>query len=177
MPKSLLDLLVGTRQGEDTPVVFSDKAIKNLSDPDALNGVAPSFTTITISHAQLIALKGTVVELVPAPGAGKVIIVEFVSILQNTTAGAYTVGEFEQLKFRYGSATGPVTVSIQTDTFLDDATKQLLLPTVSYVALVQANIENKALVLHHDSAIEMTGGDAANDLKIKISYRLESTGW
>lgn len=76
-------------------------------------GQQPLDTSVThITSAQLQALKNTPVQLVSAPGAGKIVVVFGVAIVYGFGTVAYFCGGNDRLQFLYGPAGDLVTIYI-----------------------------------------------------------------
>jgi hypothetical protein len=131
---------------------------------------------VTVSSAELLALRATPKTLVPAPGAGKLI--EFVSATLLADNGtAYVVGT-NDLAIRYAGAAGDIiSQTVDTAGFLDQVVDimDLVLPIATDSKTPKADCENQPLVLHNTGAGELTTGTGV--LRVKISYRIWTTGW
>lgn len=131
---------------------------------------------VTVSSAELLALRATPKTIVPAPGAGKMNVFHAaVFIADNGTA--YVVGT-NDLAFRYASTTGDViSQTIDTAGLLDQTTD-----IMSYVGPVatdsktpKADCENTTIVLHNTGAGELTTGTGV--VRVKCWYSIVKTGW
>lgn len=120
---------------------------------------------VIVSDAEIKALRGSPKTLVSAPAAGS--IHEFVSAMFycNTAAGAYT--NPQQLAVRDTGSSGAIR-SGSTATNLINTT------TPTYAQVVPQNCQPNAaapLVLHNTGPSEITGGNAANSMKVVVYYR------
>lgn len=133
----------------------------------------------SISSLLTKGLRAVPFELVPAPGAGKVL--EFVSATLMLDAGTEVLTEAgNDLAIRYTDGSGAiVSQAIEMTGFIDQAGDTLTnaLPKVDAIA-AKAGCENQALVLHNTSGAEIAG-NATNDavLRAKVAYRIHDTGW
>lgn len=135
------------------------------------------YAAVSLTNAQVLNLRATPIELVAAPGAGKAI--EFVSaVLIFDYTAAYTETT-DNLGIKYTNGSGvQVSETIETTGFLD-ATADTMTTAVARpdVIVAKTGCENKALVLHNLGDGEFGGGDAANALRVKVAYRVHTTGW
>lgn len=135
---------------------------------------------VSITQAQLVLLRATPVELVPAPGAGKVIdfLAAHIQLVYggtgNNTESTANLG----IKYTDGSgvqvnetveATGFIDQTVSTNT----SARKKLDPIVT-----AAGSTNKALVLHNLGAGEygVTGGTPTSTLKVKVIYAVHAAG-
>jgi len=135
------------------------------------------YAAVSLTNAQVLAVRATPVQLVAAPGAGKAL--EFVSAqLIFDYVGAYTE-TVDNLAIRYVDGTGTiVSQTIETTGFVDATADTMTnaLPKIDAIAAKTA-CENKALVLHNTGDGEFGGGNAANALRVKVAYRVHTTEW
>lgn len=131
---------------------------------------------VTVSSAELLALRATPKSLVAAPGAGKML--EFVAaVLFADNGTAYTVST-NDLAIRYKDGSGDIiSQTIDTAGLLDQTTDimSLIAPIATDSKTPKADCENQPLVLHNTGAGELTSGTGV--LRVKISYRVWLTGW
>jgi hypothetical protein len=92
-----------TKQGAVEITPFSGQAL-NVTGPLNQNGVSKRSAVVSLTAAQLIAIGTTPVSLIAAPGAGKCIIVDNVTLKMVTTATQFTGGG--AMEFRYTDASG-----------------------------------------------------------------------
>jgi hypothetical protein len=151
--------------------------------------VAPAFSSsptgdgvtqwaeVSITNAEMLALRATPKTLVAAPGAGKVL--EFVSAqLYFDYTGAYTeTADNMAVKFTDGSGAA-VSQAIEATGFVDATADTITnaLPKIDTI-VAKSGSENKALVLHNTGDGEYGGGNAANAIRVKVAYRVWSTGF
>lgn len=135
------------------------------------------FVEVAITNAEALALRATPKTLVAAPGAGKVL--EFVSVqlLFDYTA-AYTESA-DNLAVRFNNTTGVIVSQAIEATGFADATADTItngLAKIDAIAAATASA-NLPLVLHNTGDGEWGGGNAANAIRAKVSYRVWSTGF
>lgn len=130
------------------------------------------FVTVTLTNAQILALRATPITIAAAPGANKINQFLGASLNVNGTAGAYTESA-DNLAFKYVDGSG-VTLSetIEATGFIDQAGKMITnaIPKKD-VILTEAQGENAAIVLHNTGDGEYGGGNAANTMKVTLAYR------
>lgn len=135
------------------------------------------YATVSLTNAEVLALRATPKELVAAPGAGKLI--EFISatlLFDYTTAYTETADNLG-IKFQNGSGV-QVSDTIETTGFLDATADTITFARKGVDSIVaKTGAENKALVLHNVGDGEFGGGNAANALRVKVAYRIHATGF
>lgn len=138
--------------------------------------ISDIWAAVTISSAELLALRATPKTLVAAPGAGNVL--EFVSaiLLLDYNSAAYVEGG-NNLAVRYVNGTGvQVSEAIETTGFLDQTADTLTTARAKLDGIAaKAACENQPLVLHNIGGAEFTTGDSP--MRVKINYRVWATGW
>ena len=131
---------------------------------------------VTVSSAELLALRATPKTLVAAQGAGTLI--EFVSAVVIADNGTgYTVGT-NDLAIRYKDGSGDViSQTIDTAGLLDQTTDIMtqVMPIATDSKTPKADCENQPLVLHNTGAGELTTGTGV--VRVKVAYRVWQTGW
>lgn len=127
--------------------------------PDALQTI-----TVPLTSANLLAMNGAPVTVIPAPGAGKVIIIENVLFTMTRTATAYANGGTIVLNY----ATGPVaainTIAASVLTTAGAAVTQTVRDGIDAAA-----VANDAIVITNGSAPFITGTGTAS---LNIKYRV-----
>lgn len=137
------------------------------------------YAEVSITNAQIKALRATPVTLVAAPGAGKVL--EFVSAVLFHDYGTNALTETTDnmaVRFENGSGT-IVSQAIESTGFIDQTADTMtnVLPKIDAIAAKTA-CENKALVLHNTGDGEFGGNAAADTVwRAKVVYRVHTTGW
>ena len=129
--------------------------------------------SVTLTPAQIRTLRATPRELVPAPGAGKVI--QFLGAqlhLAYATAG-YTE-DSDNLRIKYEDDSGVhVTDTIECTGFIDQtaATMTSAVP-IKDAIVANTGAVNKPLVLHNIGSGEFDGATAAGTLTIHTLYKV-----
>lgn len=152
------------------------KAVAQGVSPSAVDG-SLMWAEVSITNAEMLALRATPKTLVAAPGAGYML--EFVSaVLMFDRTAAYTETA-DNMAIRYVDGSGViVSQAIEATGFVDAAGDAITnaLPKIDALATA-AQGENAALVLHNTGDGEYGGGNAANVVRVKIAYRRWSTGF
>ena len=127
---------------------------------------------VEVTSAQMLALRASAKELIPAPGANKVL--EFVGVVIKYIAG--TVGYTESnanIVVQY-SGGQDVCTAIDATNFIDQTTNEIRMAPFSETALATTvdleAIKNTSLVLFNNGAAEWTGGNGKLD--VRILYRI-----
>lgn len=150
-------------------------------------GVVIRKKTVTLTDAQIKALPTTAVEIVPAPGAGRMIRVVSTTIWCDTTLGAYTnladqgyitLAVNGQEYFSYlvndtGESITQLSSLLAGETLVSKAlleNSQINAWGVEPLAL--PDVENGAVTLVADNDGDFTGGHADNYLKVTVLYTI-----
>jgi hypothetical protein len=144
------------------------------SDTNPFSAVDGSvnFVEVTLTNAQIKAVRATPVQLVAAPGAGKRL--KFMGAYLELIAGTNVLTESTaNLGIKYTDGSGvQVNETVECTGFIDQAvnTETEARPKLDPIVASSASA-NKALVLHNLGAGEF-GGNAAADatLKVKVWY-------
>ena len=134
------------------------------------------FAEVSLTSANLLALRATPITLVAAPGAGKLTQFLGASLFMDSTATAYTESA-DNLVIRYQNTTGDVVSEIiETTGFIDQTTDQYTqaIPVIDPI-VAKAVCENTALVLHNNGDGELAVGTGV--LRVKIWFMTVATGW
>lgn len=138
------------------------------------DGIA-MYKEVSVTNAEMLDLADTPVELIAAPGAGKVIEVQSVVFFFDYTA-AYTVTGNDDLDVCYTTEANVILTGEATG-FVDATADDMLFCTrVADYSPAKTVAENAAVVLANNSS-DFGGGNAANAVRVKISYRIWSTGF
>ena len=132
-------------------------------------GDAVQAKTIALTNAQIKAI-GTAIELIAAPGAGKMIDVEKVILFHDYGANALTGNH--ALSIGWHAATVKAVADIAHGDFaLKTADHIYVAPAAAVTAGVAANVTNKNLAI---KAADNYGGNAGNDTvwKVTVFYRI-----
>lgn len=141
-------------------------------------GIADSYLKVdqvTLTNAEMLALRATPKTLVNAPGAGRY--VEFISATMFFDyTGAYTeTDDNMQIKFTDGSGAA-VSETIEATGFVDATADTIIgVQPATSAAVAKTASENQALVLHNTGSGEYGGGNAANAVRVNVVYRIHST--
>lgn len=131
---------------------------------------------VTITSAELLALRATPKAIVAAPGAGKMVVFHSALVIADNGT-AYVVGT-NDIAFRYASTTGDI-ISQTIDTAgLLDSTSDIVTyagPIATDSKSPKADVENQPLVLHNTGASELTTGTGT--VRVKCWYSITKTGW
>ena len=132
------------------------------------------YATVTLTNAEIKALRATPKTLVSAQGANKGI--EFVSAVLKLVAGANVLTETaDNMAIKYTDGSGAaVSQTIESTGFIDAAVNTVTnaLPKIDAIVAL-SDSANKAIVLHNTGDAEF-GGNAAADatMVVKVAYRV-----
>ena len=121
---------------------------------------------LTVTTSQVLALNGTPITTVPAPGAGKAIVPVFALAFLDFNSVAYNgIAAGEDLALRYTDGSGEIAAQIEATGFLDASADAHRVAQFSGLFIPVANAP---LVLHMLSGNIATGN---SPLKLKLFYR------
>lgn len=126
---------------------------------------------VQLTNAQMLALRGTPVTLVAAPGANKAIIVSRVHMVADLTA-AYTVGAGDDIAVEY--ADGLDILTVETTAFIDGTGVRPRYKTPASNSL-NTPTANSAVRLFNNGGSEFGGGNSANTFSVRIWYSIVPT--
>ncbi len=149
-------------------------AVASQAEVDSLAQIFE--TSVTLTNAQMLALRATPITLIAAPGAGFVLKVISGQAFFDYTA-AYTESA-DNIAIRYENGSGVSIATFETTAFLT-ATADTMVQSDPVAAAITAKTgcDNKALVLHNNGDGEFGGGNAANTVTFKVVYRIIAVGW
>lgn len=131
------------------------------------DGVAE--TTVTVSSAELLALNAVPKQLVAAPGAGKLLVLEGAQRLWlDYNSVAYNgIAAGEDLAIKYTDGSGVIAAQVETTGFLDQAADEhrIIYPLAD---AAKEPVANAPLVLHMLVGEIATGN---SPLKVRVRYR------
>lgn len=143
---------------------------------DEMSSAVLKYATVTVTNAELKALRATQKTLVAAPGANKSI--EFVSALLRLNAGSEALTESaDNLSIRYTNGSGvKVSADIEATGFIDQTSNTFTnaIPVKDAIVAVTGAL-NQALVMDNDGDGEFAGnasGDAT--MTVHVIYRVHN---
>lgn len=138
------------------------------------------FTEVSITAAQIKAIRATPITLVAAPAAGKALRFLGAELILDYGGSNVFTESTNNLAIRYTNGSGViVSGTIETTGFIDQSadTATGAIPVIDGI-VAKAGVEAQALVLHNTSGAEIAG-NAANDnvVRVKTWYSVFTTGW
>lgn len=160
-------------QGTKASPTWNDVAATAVADIDE---TLIKYATVTLTNAQILALRATPIEMVAAPGAGKKIHYLGSTLNGSFAAGAYTETA-DNLAFKMVDGSGPkVSDDIEMTGFIDQAAKiHTTARAKADAILTDVQAVNTALVLHNLGDGEFGAGNAANSMRVTVAYRIVPT--
>lgn len=136
----------------------------------------PQWAEVSMTNAEILALRATPKTIVAAPGAGKVVELLAAQLFFDYTA-AYTESA-DNFGFKYGTGAGTEIATVENTGFVDATADTMTRATISAAAnIAKTAVDNLALVLHNTGDGELGGGDAANVIRVRALYRINPAGW
>lgn len=133
----------------------------------------PQWADVTLTNAEMLALRATPKELVAAPGAGKMIQLISAHMIFDYTA-AYTEST-DNMGILWGAG-GSSAATIESTGFVTATADTVTTATLAAAAnLAITAVDNKSLVLHNTGDGEFGGGNAANVMTVRVLYRIIPT--
>jgi hypothetical protein len=133
--------------------------------------------TVTVSAAELAAIRATPKTLVAAPGAGYVLQFLGAQLMLDYTAPGFTE-TVDNFAVRFTDGSGAiVSEAIESTGFIDQTADTMTNAIPKKDAIVsKAAGENKALVLHNTGDGELAGG-GGSAVRVNITYAVVPTGF
>jgi len=172
MPTQLASIPPLPGYGINQPPEIQGAIVDTKTQPrgDQLIGQATQIRALTLTSAQLLALKATDVQLVEAPGVGYVHHLEGVSLRLNFGTVAYTLNA-GTLKVYMGASSAGLAQTADLAALLNAGASSVNVgvPALATGVTAKANAENKPLVLGNTGAAEFTLGDGTLDVVVVYS--------
>ena len=132
------------------------------------------FADVTVSTSELLALNTTPKQLVAAPGAGNILVLDSAQLWLDYNTTAYDgIAAGEDLSIKYTNGSGAEVAQIEATGFLDGTADETRYVTAASAAAVQP-VANAALVLHMLVGNIATGN---SPLKVRTFYRILPETW
>lgn len=132
--------------------------------------------TGTLSQSNITGMNATPVELIAAPGAGKVIVVKAIELFHDYAVAAYINGG--DVFVEYGGGVDIVGIDVALVTEGSDSNRYIV-PSVYQLDATTATSAGFSVAAHANAAVNITNataafanGDATNIIKYKIQYEV-----
>lgn len=128
----------------------------------------------TLSQSDIVGMYATPVTLIPAPGAGRCVVVDEVELFHSYATAAYTGGEDILLQYNTTAAnviTMDKTIVTATSSLASYARPTVYVSTSSDTGFSLTANANKAVEITNGTAA-FSAGDAANVIKYRITYHV-----
>lgn len=133
----------------------------------ALNRRIPKYVKFTLTNAQILALNGTPITILPAPISTAFVHIVEIVIVTKAAGTAYTIGSNAGIDFKYTNASGAVaTGTLPTTGFLDQTTAQVAFSDAAPSGIAVAG----AVIVANSKTADVTGTGAPG-LSGRIYFR------
>lgn len=153
-------------------VILSETILTNQATQLA-TGV--NVTSVNLTSAQVKALRATPQTIIAAPGAGKMIVVESVTLQLNYGGTNAFTESADNLVLQYTDSGTDITASIETTGFIDQTadTVAIVYPATIATAAAATAVVNEAVELFNTGDGEIAGNAANNNtLNVTVAYRV-----
>lgn len=133
------------------------------------------YAEVTISTAQVLAIRATPITLVAAPGAGRILTLKAALLILDYNSIAYTESA-DNMAIKYTNGSGAaVSQAIEMTGFIDQTADMVTnaQPKIDTIVTAAASA-NQALVLHNTGDGEYAAGNSP--IRVKVSYQIHYTG-
>jgi hypothetical protein len=137
------------------------------------------FAVLDMTNAQVKNCRATPVTIVAAPGVGKTVVpIDVVGYLKYGGTNAFTAAVGDNMSIKRKDGTGAILASGMIQAMLQNtgsAMSEWVWPTTSTNEL-KAVVDNMPLVVHNQTAAEIAGNAAADNLvRIVVAYQILAT--
>jgi len=131
---------------------------------------------VSVSAAEVAALRATPKEIVAAPGAGYIVVPIEGSVILDYTAPGYTESS-DNLVLKYNDGSGTACSEVVECTGFIDQTADTITNIFGKkdIIVAAASMANKKVVLHNNGDGEF-GGSGGSSLTVDLTYRVIATG-
>ena len=168
----------GTVTFDETLTVTGQTTMTGGFNLTASTGVIKS-ATVTLTNANMLNLRATPIEVIPAVGAGDTVLILGGYLIFNYT-GAYTESA-DNMELRFNNTTGTIISGVIEATGFVDATADAFIPipvvpTAVGLTVTAGELSNPSVVIMNTGSGEYGGGNAANTVTVVVYYSEITTG-
>lgn len=134
---------------------------------------------VALTSAQVKALRATPITIVPAPGAGKVIVPLGGAAFLDYGSNVFTEST-DNLALRYENGSGAICSGTITSSGFITASADTMTSIIAKADNIVAKTvcENKPVVIHNTGDGEIAGNAGGDNIvRIKLAYLVQTTGW
>jgi len=170
MPSQLAILLPLPSGGFNSPPEIPNAIVETKGNPkgDQIISEGTQIAAVTLTSAQLLALKGNDVQIVPACPAGYINVMEAVTLRINFGGTAYTLNAGTLIPYLGPSANGvPLTADLSTILTQGATSDNVGVPALATGVKAQNLIEAQGIYLGNQGAAQYTLGNGTLDVIIE----------